>query len=203
MSEKDINQLIGRFKYLSVRESVDHYALNCPADHLIDFCKILRNEYLFDLLVDVTAIDWDIASPRFTGIYHFYSTSKQLYLRVASDCKDNIKPTLPSLVSLYSAADWHERETYDLMGIHYDGHPNLKRILMWDDYPYHPLRKDFPLAGIETPLPAADIAEQTKVKVAAAPMMGGPFVSSGDGKMSQTEPTAKDESWNESKAKER
>ena len=88
------------------------------------------------------------------------------------------------------------------MGIHYEGHPNLKRILMWDAYPYHPLRKDFPLAGIETELPAEDVAEQTDVKVASAPMMGGPFVSSGDGLMSQTEPVAKDESWNEKEAKQ-
>ena len=168
---------------------------------MIEFCTLLRDEYQFDMLLDVTAIDWDVATPRFTGVYHLYSTAKQAYIRVASDCKDNIKPTLPSLVPLYAAADWHERETYDLMGIVYEGHPNLRRILMWDSYPYHPLRKDFPLAGIETPLPAEDVAEQTNLKVAAAPMMGGPFVSSGDGKMSQTEPKAKDESWNEEKGK--
>jgi len=72
---------------------------------------------------------------------------------------------------------------------------------MWDEYPYHPLRKDFPLAGIETPLPAADVAEQTGATVIAAPMMGGPFVSSGDGPMSQTEPRARDESWTEKKEK--
>ena len=61
------------------------------------------------------------------------------------------------------------------MGTTYEGHPNLKRILMWDAYPYHPLRKDFPLAGIETELPAEDVVEQTDVAVAAAPMMGGPL----------------------------
>ncbi|MDG1701443.1 MAG: NADH-quinone oxidoreductase subunit C [Opitutae bacterium] len=201
MSEIEKSELLDRFTYLSERESSDHLALNCPAEQLIEFCTVLRDEFQFDLLLDVTAIDWDVATPRFTGVYHFYSTVKQMYLRVASDCVDNIKPTLPSLVPLYSAADWHERETYDLMGIHYEGHPNLKRILMWDSYPYHPLRKDFPLAGIETPLPAEDVVEQTNLQVSAAPMMGGPFVSSGDGKMSQTEPKAKDESWNEEKGK--
>ena len=118
-------------------------------------------------------------------------------MRIAADCPDNVTPTLPSLTSVYAAADWHERETYDLMGIRYEGHPNLKRILMRDAYPYHPLRKDFPLAGIETPLPSEDVAERTNTHVIAAPMMGGPFVSSGDGKMSQTEPSALDESWNE------
>ena len=201
MSEIEKSELLDRFTYLSERESSDHLAVNCPSEQLIEFCTVLRDEYQFDMLLDVTAIDWDVATPRFTGVYHLYSTAKQAYIRVASDCKDNIKPTLPSLVPLYAAADWHERETYDLMGIVYEGHPNLRRILMWDSYPYYPLRKDFPLAGIETPLPAEDVAEQTNLKVAAAPMMGGPFVSSGDGKMSQTEPKAKDESWNEEKRK--
>ena len=59
------------------------------------------------------------------------------------------------------------------MGIHYDGHPDLRRILMWDEYPYHPLRKDFPLAGIEVPFPADDVAEATGAGVLPAPMMGG------------------------------
>ena len=201
VSEIDRGELLDRFTYLSERESSDHLAVNCPSAQLIEFCTELRDKYQYDILLDVTAIDWDVTTPRFTGIYHLYSTVKQTYIRVASDCEDNIKPTLPSLVPLYAAADWHERETYDLMGIVYEGHPNLRRILMWDSYPYHPLRKDFPLAGIETPLPAEDVAEQTNLKVAAAPMMGGPFVSSGDGKMSQTEPKAKDESWNEEKRK--
>lgn len=202
MSKSVVSELMEQFDCLSERSSSDHPAVNCPSDHLIEVCRVLRDSYNFDLLIDVTAIDWDVATPRFTGIYHLYSTSLQSYIRIASDCPDNIKPSLPSLVSLYAAADWHERETYDLMGIHYEGHPNLKRILMWDAYPYHPLRKDFPLAGIETELPAEDVAEQTDVKVAAAPMMGGPFVSSGDGLMSQTEPVAKDESWNEKEAKQ-
>jgi len=122
-------------------------------------------------------------------------------LRIAVDCADSIHPSLPSLCGLYAAANWHERETYDLMGIHYEGHPDLRRILMWDEYPYHPLRKDFPLAGIETPFPADDVAESTNAKVLPAPMAGGPFVSSADGPMSQTEPRARDESWNEQKEK--
>lgn len=201
MAESDFALLHERFDYLTERESADHLAVNCPADKLVEFCTALREEFGFDMLVDVTAVDWDAQSPRFTGIYHFLSTSKHEYLRVAADCADSINPTLPSLCDLYAAANWHERETFDLMGIHYEGHPNLRRILMWDEYPYHPLRKDFPLAGIEVPLPAADVTEQTGASLIAAPMMGGPFVSSGDGPMSQTEPRARDESWTEKKEK--
>ncbi|MFP4069457.1 MAG: NADH-quinone oxidoreductase subunit C [Opitutales bacterium] len=201
MAESDLALLKERFDFLSERESADHAAVNCPADRLVELCTALRDEFGYDMLIDVTAVDWDAASPRFTGIYHFLSTSKHEYLRVAADCADDVDPVLPSLTGLYPAANWHERETYDLMGVRYEGHPDLRRILMWDAYPYHPLRKEFPLAGIEVPLPAADVAEQTGAKVIAAPMMGGPFVSSGDGPMSQTEPRAKDESWSERKAK--
>lgn len=197
MASEAFNQLKERFDYLSERPSADHLAVNCPAERMLEFFTALRDECGYDLLMDVTAIDWDAQSPRFTGVYHLLSTSRHEYLRVAVDCVDDIRPALPSLTGLYAAANWHERETFDLMGIRYEGHPNLKRILMWDDYPYHPLRKEFPLAGIETPLPAADIAEVTQAKVLPAPMMGGPFVSSGDGPMSQTEPMAKDESWTE------
>ena len=201
MVESEFALLTERFGYLTERASADHLAVNCPADKLIELCTALRDEFGYDLLVDVTAVDWDAASPRFTGIYHLLSTTKHEYLRIAVDCPDDINPTLPSLCELYAAANWHERETYDLMGIRYTDHPDLRRILMWDGYPYHPLRKEFPLAGIETPLPAEDVAEQTQAKVLAAPMMGGPFVSSADGPMSQTEPRARDESWTEKKEK--
>lgn len=201
MAESDFALLVGRFEFLTERESADHLAVNCPADKLVELCTALRDEFAYDMLIDVTAVDWDAQSPRFTGIYHFLSTSKHEYIRVAVNCPDDINPALPSLCGLYAAANWHERETYDLMGIRYEEHPNLRRILMWDEYPYHPLRKDFPLAGIETPLPAADVAEQTKASLIAAPMMGGPFVSPGNGPMSQTEPRAHDESWTEKKEK--
>lgn len=201
MVKSEFAQLQERFDYLSERESADHLAVNCPADKLVELCTALRDELEFDLLVDVTAVDWDAQSPRFTGIYHLLSTTKHEYLRIAVDCADDINPSLPTLSGLFPAANWHERETYDLMGIRYEGHPDLRRILMWDDYPYHPLRKEFPLAGIETPLPAADVAEATQAKVLPAPMAGGPFVSSADGPMSQTEPSARDESWSEQKVK--
>lgn len=201
MAESTFAQLKERFDYLSERQSSDHLAVNCPADNLVELCTALRDELGYDMLIDVTAVDWDAQSPRFTGIVHLLSTTKHQYLRIASDCADDINPTLPSLCGVFAAANWHERETYDLMGIRYEGHPDLRRILMWDSYPYHPLRKDFPLAGIETPLPAADVAEATGATVLPAPMMGGPFVSSGDGPMSQTEPSARDESWTEHKEK--
>nr|MCU0793114.1 NADH-quinone oxidoreductase subunit C [Opitutaceae bacterium] len=114
----------------------------------------LRDEKCFDLLSDVTAIDWDVeSSPRFSVVWHLLSTTHHGYVRIVADCASDTEPSAPSLTSLWAGADWHERETFDLMGIRFTDHPDLRRILMWDGYPYHPLRKDFPLAGIETSLP--------------------------------------------------
>jgi NADH-quinone oxidoreductase subunit C len=163
----------------------------------------LRDEHGFDFLVDVTAADWGVdASPRFTVFWHLYSTTASAYIRVAADCASDTEPVAPTVCDLWPAANWHERETYDLLGITFSKHPDLRRILMWDGYPYHPLRKDFPLAGIDTPLPDLEVGEITKATAKPAPMMGGPFVASpGEINLTEAEPRAKDESWTERREK--
>lgn len=187
-----------RFAFLSQRKSGDCMAFDCPMDELVTLCKALRDKEGFPLLVDLTAVDWgEDASPRFSTFYHFYSLVRKEYLRISCPCLNDLEPEAPSLSALYSGADWHEREVFDMFGIGFSGHPNLTRILMWEDYPHFPLRKDFPLAGIETELPAKDVAEETGASVMAAPMMGGPFVSPPEGHVSQSEPRGKDQSWTE------
>lgn len=199
MEQNIVQEIIERFAGASVRASLDHPAVNVPSASLLEVARYLRDEKGYDMLMDSTAIDWGMdASPRFTGIYHFYSLSTFAMLRVAADAVGDEEPVLPSLVSLYAAADWQERETFDLLGVRYSDHPDLRRILMWDGYPYHPLRKEFPLAGIETDLPAADVTEATGgVKVEAAPMMGGPFHAPQEISMRYREPHALDQSWSE------
>lgn len=81
------------------------------------------------------------------SVYHFQSLTHNRRLRIEASCSDE-HPHLPSIVAAYPAADWHERETYDFFGIVYDGHPALTRIMMPDDWPGHPQRKDYPLGGI-------------------------------------------------------
>lgn len=187
-----------RCNSLTPRESGDFTAFNCPQEHLFSLCEALRDKEGFELLVDVTAVDWgEDASPRFSTFHHFYSLSRKSYLRIASHCTDDVEPETPSVVAVFPAAEWHEREVFDMFGIRFSGHPNLKRILMWDGYEHFPLRKDFPLAGVETDLPAADVAEDTGVSVIAAPMMGGPFVSPSQGHVSESEPRGKDQAWTE------
>jgi NADH-quinone oxidoreductase subunit C len=192
-----------KFPQAAARASLDWPAFNVPAGEALAVLKYLRDELAYDLLADVTAVDWSAGkSPRFTVVWHVYSTARHDYVRLAADCPDDAAPVMPSAAGLWPGANWHERETYDMFGIVFEGHPDLRRILMWEGYPHFPLRKEFPLAGIETPLPDVEVAAETKAKLIPAPMAGGPFVaSSGAFGLGDAEPTAKDESWNERREK--
>jgi NADH-quinone oxidoreductase subunit C len=190
--------LTGRFPQVTGRPSLDCPAFNVPAAQVLDVLRILRDEEGYDFLADVTAIDWSAAkSPRFTVVWHLLSTSGHTYVRIAADCVDDVQPSMPSATGLWAGANWHEREAYDMFGLTFTGHPDLRRILMWDGYPYFPLRKDFPLAGRDTALPDAAVADETGATVKPAPYMGGPFVARAGGTMETDEPHAKDQSWTE------
>lgn len=199
--EAVISQLKERFPGVQDRPSADIPALNVPLDCVTAVLTACRDEFGCDLLVDVTAIDWHTDSPRFTVVYHLLSSVRGAYLRLAVDCADDEKPTVPTATGIWAAADWHERETYDMLGIHFEGHPDLRRILMWDSYPWFPLRKEFPLAGFETELPSPDVTAATGAAVIPAPMMGGPFHAKPGRPMSGGEPRAEDQSWTERKPK--
>lgn len=112
---------------------------------LIDVCKLLRDdpELAFDFLMDVTAVDYIGRVPRFEVVYHFYSLAKNHRVRIKVPVEDG-DPKLPSVVSLWPSADWLERETWDMYGIRFEGHPNLKRIYLYEEFEGHPLRKDYP-----------------------------------------------------------
>lgn len=192
----------GKFPSSSARASADHPALNVSAADAIAVLQFFRDEHGYDFLVDVTAIDWSAEqSPRFTIVWHLYSSTKHVYLRIAANCADDANPAMPTASVLFPTANWHERETFDMFGIKFTGHPDLRRILMWEGYPYFPLRKEFPLAGLPTVLPDPDIAAETGTPVISAPMAGGPFVATPGEPMSEAEPRAKDESWNEKSEK--
>lgn len=194
-----VTALQGKFPAATLRPSADHPALNVSAEEAVAVLGFLREQHGYDMLSDLTAIDNGVeASPRFTVVWHLLATGKGSYIRIAADCASDTEPKMPSVSALWAGANWHERETYDLLGVTFTDHPDMRRILMWDGYPYHPLRKDFPLAGIDVPLPDLEVAEVTGASVKPAPMMGGPFVAStGEMNMTEAEPRAKDESWNE------
>lgn len=146
------------------------------AEKIAEVAQFLKKEAGFDYLVDVTSIDNYGTDPRWTIVYHFYGYGHRCHLRLKTDVSEE-KSELPTVTGVWRTADWHEREAYDMMGIRFRGHPDLRRILMWEGYPYFPLRKDFPLAGKNSDLP--DVAF-TK----PAPEEGGPFVTVAGGKNS-------------------
>jgi len=194
--------LARKFPQVAPRASTDWPAFNIPADQALTALQWLRDEAGFDMLTDLTAIDWSAAaSPRFTVVWHLTSTSRFDCVRIAAACADDTSPSMPSAIALWPSANWHEREAYDMFGIAFPGHPDLRRILMWDGYPYHPLRKEFPLAGLDAPLPDAEVAEETGARVQAAPYMGGPFVATPGESAGVAEPCGRDQSWSEGKEK--
>jgi NADH-quinone oxidoreductase subunit C len=196
------NAVSQQFPSATPRASLDCPAFNIPAAEALALLQYLRDTQGYDFLMDVTGIDWSAEkSPRFTVVWHVYSSTKHTYVRIAADCASDSEPAMPSATGLWAGADWHERETFDMLGIKFTGHPDLRRILMWDEYPYFPLRKDFPLAGLPTELSDPEISEETKTGVISAPMAGGPFVATPGEPMSEAEPRAKDEAWNEQKEK--
>jgi len=190
------------FPSATPRASLDCPAFNVPPGDILAVLGHLRDAEGYDFLMDLTAVDWTAEkSPRFIVVWHLYSSTKHTYVRLAAGCADAAAPTMPSATGLWPVADWLEREVYDMFGIRFDGHPDLRRILMWDSYPYFPLRKEFPLAGLPADLPDAAIAAETKAGLIPAPMAGGPFVATPGQPMGGAEPRAKDEAWNEHREK--
>ncbi len=114
-----------------------------------DILTALRDDenLSFKYLSLVAAIDYSPASPRFAVVYNLYSHKNHDRITLKAFCEDDANPAIDSVVPVFSTANWHEREAFDLMGIRFKGHPNLKRILIPDDFVGHPLRKEFPLRG--------------------------------------------------------
>jgi NADH-quinone oxidoreductase subunit C len=139
------------------------------AGDLREIAKLCCAQLSFDYLLDITSIDNFGEEPRFEIVYHLYSMPHGTHLRLKLRVSEELG-SVDTISDIWPTADWHEREIYDMMGIKFNGHPDLRRILMWDGYPFFPLRKDFPLAGLPSDMP--DVAF-TKV----TPLEGGPFVT--------------------------
>lgn len=127
----------------------DNHRIVVPAAKLLDVLTFLKNDLLFDFLAEVTAVDYleyEGAKDRFGVVYVLVSTksAERLVLKTFVNDPD---PILPSVYSLWKAADWLEREVYDMFGIKFSGHPDLRRILTPDEFTAFPLRKDYPLKG--------------------------------------------------------
>jgi NADH-quinone oxidoreductase subunit C len=166
---------------------VDREIIRAVAAHL-------KTDLGFNFLVDISSVDYFGDEPRYEVVYEFCGLggpNNQQHLRVKVKVSED-DPSIDSLVPVFQGADWHEREVFDMMGLNFTSHPDLRRILMWEGYPYHPLRKDFPLEGLPSDMPGEAFSRP-------APLEGGPFVAAptikppelGDAQTSTREPRAK------------
>jgi NADH-quinone oxidoreductase subunit C len=159
-----------RFPQFPQTEFRDEISLVVPLEEIVATCRSCRDELGFNFLVDIASVDHFGEEPRFEVVYELYSLTDNIHLRLKTKVsEDNLE--VPTVSHLWETANWHEREVFDMMGIRFANHPDLRRILMWDGYPYFPLRKDFPLEGKPSEMP--DVAFSDR-----APLAGGPFVTS-------------------------
>jgi NADH-quinone oxidoreductase subunit C len=139
-----ISNLMERFEAVP-KEFRDQVTLQISPEHVFKACQVLRDEFGFNHLVVQTAVDyWPQQDPRFHVVYQLSAIEKQLRIGLRVPVS-GYSPSLPSITSLYANANWRERELWDMFGIRFEGHPDLRRIIMPHDWQGHPLRKDYPL----------------------------------------------------------
>ncbi len=138
----------------------DDLCLTIKNDQIVQLAKFLKEdpELEFVMLKDVTAIDWATRKKRFTAVYHVYSFKLNYTLRIKANIDDD-PPVIESVTPVWRSADWYERETWDMYGIKFINHPDLRRMYMPEGFEHHPLRKDFPVLGIPGSLPLPHKAE--------------------------------------------
>ena len=120
-----------------------------PRNAIVDVCRFLKSKHGFDMLADLCGVDrGPEEDPRFEVNYHLLGTKHHDRLRLKVLVPED-DARVPTVTTLWNTANWHERETYDLVGVIFDGHPDLRRILLPSDFDGHALRKDYPLRGYE------------------------------------------------------
>jgi len=165
---ESLSQLFGE-KILEKTEFRGETSFTIAPEHLREVGKFCRDDLSFDYLLDITSIDNSGQEPRFEVVYELYSLTLAVHLRLRIRISESIG-AVDTVSDIWPTANWHEREIYDMMGIKFNGHPDLRRILMWDGYPFFPLLKEFPLEGLPSQMPDVAFTE-------TAPMEGGPFVT--------------------------
>src|SRR4051794_25432772 len=139
------------------------------ASDLREIAKFCRDDLSFDYLLDITSIDNSGQEPRFEIVHELYSLTLAVHVRFKLTVSETVG-AVDTVSDIWPTANWHEREIYDMMGIRFNGHPDLRRILMWEGYPFFPLLKEFPLEGLPSDMPDVAFSQ-------IAPMEGGPFVT--------------------------
>lgn len=149
--EKIIEKLKEQFPLIEF-ETTDFrgdFCVKFPKQNIVEVASFLKNDsdLQFVLCEDVTAIDWATAKNRFTAVYHIFSLVNKFRLRLKVDLEDS-ESSLDSVCGVWRTSNWQEREVFDMYGITFNNHPDLRRMYMPEEFEYHPLRKEFPLMGI-------------------------------------------------------
>ncbi|HOV91891.1 MAG TPA: NADH-quinone oxidoreductase subunit C [Candidatus Kapabacteria bacterium] len=151
-----------------IYEHLNQLSIIISKEKMLDVLRELKTnpDTLFDMCIDITAIDWMKKPQRFEVVYNLYSMKLNHRLRIKVALEGDY-PVCPSVTSIWESANWYERETYDMYGIKFEGHPFLRRFYMTEDFkdpetkePLYPLRKDFPLMGIPNDLPLPQYPEK-------------------------------------------
>jgi NADH-quinone oxidoreductase subunit C len=164
-----VRSIQARFAVLGQTDFRGETTLRVEGATLKELARFCRDELGFNFLLDISGVDHFGEEPRFEVVYELYNLEQGDHLRLKISVSEDALE-VPTVSDIWPTADWHEREAFDMYGIQFPGHPDLRRILMWDGYPFFPLRKDFPLAGRPSDMPDVAFSE-------AAPLAGGPFVT--------------------------
>ncbi|MGI8480873.1 MAG: NADH-quinone oxidoreductase subunit C [Chthoniobacterales bacterium] len=165
---ESLGQLLGE-KIQEKKEFRGETTYHIRRSDLQEVARVCKEDFSFDYLLDISSVDNFGSDPRFEIVYELYSMKVAVHLRLKVQVSED-DATVATVSHIWPTANWHEREVYDMMGLRFNGHPDLRRILMWEGYPYFPLRKEFPLEGLPSDMP--DVAFS-----ASAPLEGGPFVT--------------------------
>ena len=156
MNAEIVSRLKSQFgdKAFEFGEFRDELTVTLPKERIVEICRFLKDDpdLRFDLLADLCGIDMNTSEKRFGVIYNLFSISKRHRVRLKIITEEE-NPKVPTVTGVWGTANWHERETYDMFGIVFEGHPDLRRMYMPEEFEHHPLRKDFPLMGIPGSLP--------------------------------------------------
>ncbi|MGK9367980.1 NADH-quinone oxidoreductase subunit C [Melioribacter sp. Ez-97] len=163
MDQKNITEKIkAKFgeSVFEIAEFRGDVSISVDPNKIVEIAGFLKNdeELQFVMCKDVTAIDWATRKNRFTVVYHIYSFKNNFNLRIKANISEE-PPAIDSVTSVWRSANWYERETYDMYGISFRNHPDLRRMYMPEGFEYHPLRKEFPVLGIPGSLPLPEKPE--------------------------------------------
>ncbi|WP_457625314.1 NADH dehydrogenase (quinone) subunit D [Persephonella sp.] len=146
IEDKELDVINNKFDGIKIQKQKNFVSITTDKDSLIELLEYLKKELGYKHFIDFFCIDYPLHTPRFQGVYILFNPEKKK--RVAVKCWAE-NDSLPSVIPLWKGAKWAEREAWDMFGVEFEGHDNLVRMFLWEGYKYHPLRKDFPLKGVE------------------------------------------------------